>query len=62
MTRVENAGRWNVVVNQYSHGRVASITIEMSGRYRFDYLVTRQGKVHEPTLMDPSGKTEVLNF
>jgi YD repeat-containing protein len=62
MTSVQRADKPAVLVNQYSRERIAGVTIEKLGTYRFDYLVTQSGKVDEIQLTDPSGKTQVFNF
>jgi YD repeat-containing protein len=62
MTTVQNADKRNILVNQYAHGRIASINIEKVGTYRLDYLVAPGGKVDETILTEPSGKTQVFNF
>jgi YD repeat-containing protein len=62
MATVQNADKRNILVNQYAHGRIASVTVENVGTYRFNYLIAPRGKVDETMLTEPSGKTQAFNF
>jgi len=62
MTKVQDARQRDILANQYSLQRIASMTLDKRKTYHFDYLVTRGGKVEETMLTDPSGKESIFRF
>ena len=62
MTSVGRGGPEIVIVNRYARGRIASITIENSHTYRFDYLFGPKGNVIETRVTDPDGNATALRF
>jgi YD repeat-containing protein len=62
MTQVEDAGRHTLIGNQYSRGRIASLSVAGAGIYHLDYLVTASGKVEETILTEPTGKASRFMF
>jgi YD repeat-containing protein len=62
MTGVQDGAGQDILVNQYSRDRIASLTLEKNQVYRFDYLVTGSGRVEETMVTDPSGKATMLPF
>ena len=62
MTSVGRGGPEIVIVNRYARGRIASITIENSYTYRFDYLFGPKGNVIETRVTDPDGNATALRF
>jgi uncharacterized protein RhaS with RHS repeats len=62
MTSVGRGGPEIVIVNRYARDRIASITIENSHTYRFDYLFGPKGNVIETRVTDPDGNATALRF
>jgi YD repeat-containing protein len=62
MTRVQDSDKHDVLVNEYSLGRISSMTIENIGTYNFNYLVTRTGKIEGTMVTDPAGKQTIFRF
>lgn len=62
MTSIERGGPEIVIVNSYARGRIASITIERSHTYHFDYLFGPKRNVIETRVIDPDGNATALRF
>jgi len=62
MTSVQDAGGRTVLANQYSRGRLSSLTFGKGQTFHFDYLITRKGYVDETMVTDPSGKVTMFRF
>jgi YD repeat-containing protein len=62
MSAIQDASERDIVVNQYSRGRIASVTLGENNVYHFNYLVTPRGRVDETMVTDPSGKEVTFRF
>jgi len=62
MVQVQDALQRALVTNQYSRGRIATLTLGSGATYRFDYLVAANGKVAETLVTDPAGKVATFTF
>ncbi|HEV2397109.1 MAG TPA: DUF6531 domain-containing protein [Candidatus Sulfotelmatobacter sp.] len=62
MTTIQDADKHQVLLNEYSLGRISSVKVEDGGTYYFNYLVTRTGKVEGAMVTEPTGKQTIFRF
>jgi YD repeat-containing protein len=62
LTSVQDEANRYVLVNEYSRGRIASISLGKKKTYHLDYFLAGNGKVVETIVTDPEGARTFFRF